>query len=112
MRPAATTKLCARRETLAAHGHGVRAARVETAARGWVNEAGNLPTRGELFGALIGVETARIRCGGDQQLCVGMFGLLDYVVARPTFDHLTGIHYHHVLGEVARGGDIMRDEEQ
>jgi hypothetical protein len=52
MRPATVAEICARRKALAANGHGVRAAWVETAATWRVDEAGNLATGGDIGNAL------------------------------------------------------------
>ena len=100
-------------KTLAAHRHGVGAARVEAAASGWMNEAGNLtalwPTGCTL---LVSSHAIRIRCSGNKQLRVRMFRALDNILTGPTFDGLAGVHHKRILGEVARAGYVMGDEEQ
>ena len=55
--------------------------------------------------------TIRVGRGGNQQLRVGMLGLLDDRIAWTAFNALPRIHDQGFLGEVAGAGDVMRDEE-
>src|SRR5579884_3119188 len=112
MRPATTAKVGAFGEALAAHGHGVRAARVETATRGWVDEAGNLAACCERGFVAIGAEALGVGGGGDEELGIGVFGTLNYLVAGAAFDHLPGVHDEGVFGEVASTGNVVGDKEQ
>ena len=41
-----------------------------------------------------------------------MFRALDNILTGPTFDSLAGVHHKRILGEVARAGYVMGDEEQ
>src|SRR6185437_5875757 len=106
--PVATAKVRAAGETLATDGHRVRAAWMETAARWRGNQAGNLAPRRQWLRRR---GTVRIRSRRDQQLRVGMLGLLDDRITWAAFNTLPRIHDQCVLGEVAGAGDIMRDEE-
>src|SRR5690348_7890627 len=108
MRPMAVAQVCAAGEPLVTDRHGMRAARMKAAASRRCNQAGNLAAR--LERRLLW--TVGVGRGGYQQLCIGMLRLLDDRVAWPTLHHLTRVHNHRLLGEVARAGNVMRDEEE
>ena len=95
MRPATAAKFCTSGETLFTDGHSVWATRVEAAATWRVNKAGYLATGREVDNAFVAIssETTRVRCGGEQQLRIGMLGLLDHLVTWTSFNHLTSVHY-------------------
>src|SRR5690349_505634 len=95
-------------EPLATDGHGMRAAWMETAASRRRNQAGDLAER--LERRLIW--TVRVGRGGNQQLGVWVLRLLDNHVTWPALHHLARVHNHRLLGEVARAGNVMGDEEE
>src|SRR5436305_3708053 len=113
VRPVTSAQVGATGKTLATYRHSVGAAWVEAAASGRVNEAGNLtalwPTSCTL---LVSSNAVRIRCRGNKQLRVRMFGALDNILAGTAFNSLAGVHHKRILGEVARAGYVMGDEEQ
>src|ERR1041384_6245821 len=69
--------------------HGARAAGMESAAAGRRDQAGRVAQR--LEGGVRAV-TARVRGGGDEQLRVGVGGLLRHRLGRAALDDLSGVH--------------------
>ena len=99
-------------EPFATYRHGVRATRVETAADWRRDKAGNFAACRERFVALAERGAVGVGGGGDEQLRIGMFGLLDHLFAGATFDRLPGVHDKGIFGEIAGAGDVVRNEEQ
>src|SRR5262249_16925848 len=95
-------------KALTADGHRMRTARMKAAAAGRRDQAGDVATR--LKRRLL--RAIRVWSGGDEELCVGMPWPLDHLGAWAAFDRLPGVHDQRLLGEVARAGDIVRDEEE
>ncbi len=92
MRPVAVAEVGAGGETLFADGHGVGAARVEATAGGRVYQAGNFAACGQHGQAPARLQAFGVGRDGEQHLRVGVFRVLDDLLAWPTLDHLPCIH--------------------
>src|ERR1700737_11420 len=114
MRPATIAKFCAPGESLLSHGHGMRATGVEATATRWANKAGNFTTSRDVSKPLVVVssEAGRVWRCRDQQLRIGMPGLLDHLVTWSSFHHLPGVHHQGILCKITSAGNIMSDEKQ
>src|ERR1700736_2134709 len=108
----ATTQVGAGRKTLATYRHSMWTARMEAAARGWMDKARNFAACWQYEPPLsIGPHPIRIRRGGEQQLCVRVLWRLNNFVAWSSLDRLPGIHDQRIFCEVARAGDIVRNKK-
>ena len=54
----------------------------------------------------------RVRHGGEEQAGVRVERALQDLFARPVLDDLAGVHHEHVVGDVARAREIVRDVEE
>src|SRR5579884_1174126 len=101
MRPPPTHKFSPFGKPLFTNRHSMRTARVETASSRRGDQAGDFSSRRQRLLALSdSSETLWVWCGREKQLGIGMFWLLDKLIAWSSLNHLARVHYHCVLGEV------------
>ena len=111
--PVATSKFSALGKTLATHRHREWTAWVKATAAGRSNQAWNLATRRQsCFTLSIWPQAIRVWGCGNQQLGVRMLGPLNYFLAGPSLNRLSGIHDERILGKIACACNVMGNEEQ
>ena len=54
----------------------------------------------------------RVRDGREQQLRVGVLRVLQHGVGRALLDDAAAVHDEHLVGDVARARDVVRDVEE
>ena len=81
------------------------AARMETAAGGWFDQARRLTSRD--FFLNMGVSGIRIRGGFKQRQRVRMFGGMQNMIHLTLLDNLSGIHDEDALREIAHSRQIV-----
>src|SRR6185436_20959834 len=85
---------------LSASRQGSRAARVETAARRWLDRVRDFAVEDDALAASRGMERKR---GGEERFRVGMERLAVHGVARAGLDELARVHHRQARRQVARG---------
>ena len=88
--------------------HGIGTARVEAAARGWVEGAGDFAGEHDVFPLVIGMGW---QGGGKQGLGVGMQRMGAEFLAVGQLDYLTQVHHGNAMADVGDGGQVMANEE-
>src|SRR5690348_17926816 len=101
-------------ESLPAHRHGVRAARMEAATSWWIDQAWWFASGWQFDNSLLalGEHTRWIRRRRKEKLGIWMFRCLDNSFCRTSLDQLASIHHENLIGEVARAGNVMSDEQE
>src|SRR5882724_10505189 len=113
MSPMAATQLGSSGKPLSAGWHRGGAASMEAATVRRCDQTGDLATSCD-GGYILPLHLYAFRIGGgcDEELGIGMFGLLNNLFARTTLHHLSRVHHQRIFSKVASTGNIVCDKQE